>query len=95
MRPLESVPDPLLMPSENGAEQERIAYFIQPLGGPSGVAKLYLEAGLLIDTWKSQYIPDSSKDGNTTAWKRDREATRRYFDLPECFVRPSKFLFSL
>ena len=47
MRPLESVPDPLLMPSENGAEQERIAYFIQPLGGPSGVAKLYLEAGLL------------------------------------------------
>ena len=44
---------------------------------------------------QSQYIPDSSKDGNTTAWKRDREATRRYFDLPECFVRPSKFLFSL
>jgi thiamine pyrophosphokinase len=29
---------------------------------------------------QSQYLPDSSKDGSTAAWKRDREAARRYFD---------------
>lgn len=98
--PLESVPDPLPAPSENGAEQGRIAYYIQSLGGPPGVAKLYLEAGLLhlegaasmllASSYsplssirlpsQSQHIPDSSKDGSTAAWKRDREAARRYFN---------------
>jgi len=29
---------------------------------------------------QSQYISESSKDGSTAAWKRDREAARRYFD---------------
>jgi thiamine pyrophosphokinase len=29
---------------------------------------------------QSQHLPDSSKDGSTAAWKRDREAARRYFD---------------
>lgn len=29
---------------------------------------------------QSQYLPDPSKDGSTAAWKRDREAARRYFD---------------
>jgi hypothetical protein len=98
--PLESVPDPLPTPSENTAEQGRIAYYIQSLGGSPGVAQLYLEAGLLhlegaasmllASSYsplssirlpsQSQYIPDSSKDGSTAAWKRDREAARRYFD---------------
>ncbi|KAI0279730.1 hypothetical protein BGY98DRAFT_1089100 [Russula aff. rugulosa BPL654] len=98
--PLESVPESLPTPSENGAEQGRITYYIQSLGGPPGVAKLYLEAGLLhlegaasmllASSYsplssirlpsQSQYIPDSSKDGSTAAWKRDREAARRYFD---------------
>ncbi len=97
---LESVLDPLPTPSENAAEQGRIGYYIQSLGGPPGVAQLYLEAGLLhlegaasmllASSYsplssirlpsQSQYIPDSSKDGSTAAWKRDREAARRYFD---------------
>jgi len=29
---------------------------------------------------QSQYFPDSSEGGSTAAWKRDREAARRYFD---------------
>jgi len=29
---------------------------------------------------QSQYLPDSSVGGSTAAWKRDREAARRYFD---------------
>jgi hypothetical protein len=29
---------------------------------------------------QSQYLPGPSKDGSTAAWKRDREAARRYFD---------------
>ena len=98
--PLESVPDPLPTPSENAAEQGRIVYYIQSLGGCPGVAQLYLEAGLLhlegaasmllASSYsslssirlpsQSQCIPDSSKDGSTAAWKRDREAARRYFD---------------
>jgi hypothetical protein len=77
-----------------------MAYYIQSLGGPPGVAQLYLEAGLLhlegaasmllassyspLSSLRlpsqSQYIPDPSKDGSTAAWKRDREAARRYFD---------------
>jgi len=98
--PLESVPDPLPMPSENAAEEGPIAYYMQSLGGPPGVAQLYLEAGLLhlegaasmllASSYsplssirlpsQSQHVPDSSKDGSTAAWKRDREAARRYFD---------------
>ena len=97
---LESVPDPLPTPPENAAEQGPIAYYMQSLGGPTGVAQLYLEAGLLhlegaasmllASSYsplssirlpsQSQYIPDSSKDGSTAAWKRDREAAGRYFD---------------
>jgi hypothetical protein len=98
--PLESVPDPLPTPSENATDQGRIAYYIQSVGGPPGVAQLYLEAGLLhlegaasmllASSYsplssirlpsQSQYIHESSKDGSTAAWKRDREAARRYFD---------------
>ncbi|KAH9959599.1 hypothetical protein BC827DRAFT_1260996 [Russula dissimulans] len=29
---------------------------------------------------QSQYLPDPSEGGSTAAWKRDREAARRYFD---------------
>ena len=97
---LDSVPDPLPTLSEDTTEQGRTAYYIQSLGGPPGVAQLYLEAGLLhlegaasmllTSSYsplssirlpsQSQYISDSSKDGSTAAWKRDREAARRYFD---------------
>jgi hypothetical protein len=97
---LDSLPDPLPTPSENATEQGRTAYYIQSLGGPPGVAQLYLEAGLLhlegaasvllTSSYsplssirlpsQSDYLPESSKDGSTAAWKRDREAARRYFD---------------
>ena len=97
--PLDSLPDPLPTLSENATEQSRTSYYIQSLGGPPGVAQLYLEAGLLhlegaasmllsssysplssIRLPSQSQYPDSSKDGSTAAWKRDREAARRYFD---------------
>ncbi|KAI9512055.1 hypothetical protein F5148DRAFT_1165884 [Russula earlei] len=40
------LPDPLLL-SEDATEQGRTSYYIQALGGPQGLAQLYLEAGLL------------------------------------------------
>lgn len=84
--------------AEDAAEQEQTAYYIQSLGGPPGVAQLYLEAGLLhlegaaSTLLTSSYSPLSSirlpsqsqhfppEGGSTAAWKRDREAARRYFD---------------
>ncbi|KAI0264487.1 hypothetical protein BC834DRAFT_883346 [Gloeopeniophorella convolvens] len=45
--PLDNIPDPLPILSEDTAELGRTAYYIQALGGPSGLAQLYLEAGLL------------------------------------------------
>ncbi|KAH8994881.1 hypothetical protein EDB92DRAFT_2085163 [Lactarius akahatsu] len=98
--PLHSLSDPLPAPSEAVTDQGRIAYYIQSLGGPPGVAQLYLEAGLLhlegaasmllASSYsplssirlpsQSQYIADASEGGSTAAWKRDREAARRYFE---------------
>ncbi|KAF8269551.1 hypothetical protein EI94DRAFT_1724957 [Lactarius quietus] len=74
--------------------------YIQSLGGPPGLAQLYLEAGLLYlegaasmllsNSYsslssirlpsQSQYLPEASEGGSTAAWKRDREAARRYFE---------------
>ena len=92
--PIHSLPTP----SEDAAEQGQTAYYIQSLGGPPGIAQLYLEAGLLhlegaaSMLLTSSYSPLSSirlplqsqyfppEGGSTAAWKRDREAARRYFD---------------
>jgi hypothetical protein len=91
---------PLPTPLEDVTEQSRTGYYIQSLGGPSGLAQLYLEAGLLhlegaasmllTSSYsslssirlpsQSQYFPTCSHGGSTAAWKRDREAARRYFD---------------
>jgi hypothetical protein len=97
--PLHSLPDPLPTP-EDATEQSQPAYYIHSLGGPPGLAQLYLEAGLLhlegaasmllTSSYsplssirlpsQSQYFPTPSEGGSTAAWKRDREAARRYFD---------------
>ena len=97
--PLNSLPDPLPASSEASADQGRTPYYIQSLGGPPGLAQLYLEAGLLhlegaasmllTSSYsplssirlpsQSQYL-DAPEGGSTAAWKRDREAARRYFD---------------
>lgn len=45
--PLHSLPDPLPTPSEDVTEQSQSVYYIRSLGGASGLAQLYLEAGLL------------------------------------------------
>ncbi|KAH9031069.1 hypothetical protein EDB84DRAFT_1493443 [Lactarius hengduanensis] len=99
--PFHSLSDPLPAPSEATTDQGRIAYYIQSLGGPPGVAQLYLEAGLLhlegaasmllASSYsplssirlpsQSQYLADASEGGSTAAWKRDREAARRYFEI--------------
>jgi len=42
--PLHSLPEPL---SDDSTEQGQAAYYVQSLGGPPGIAQLYLEAGLL------------------------------------------------
>ena len=93
--PLDSLPTS----SEDATERGQTTYYMQSLGGPSGIAQLYLEAGLLhlegaasmlltssysplssirLPT-QSQYFPPS-EGASTAAWKRDREAARRYFD---------------
>ena len=96
--PHHSLPDPL--PTSSEATADRATYYIQSLGGPPGLAQLYLEAGLLhlegaasmllTSSYsplssirlpsQSQYLADASEGGSTAAWKRDREAARRYFE---------------
>lgn len=99
--PPHSLPDPLPTPSEDTTGSGRTTtYYVQSLGGPAGLAQLYLEAGLLhlegaasmllASSYsplssirlpsQSQYPPDFSEGGSTGAWKRDREAARRYFN---------------
>lgn len=71
------------------------AYYLQCVGGPAGLAQLYLEAGMLhlegaakpllsssYSTLSSIRIPPQLLPGETgnDAWKRDREAASRYFD---------------
>ncbi|OCH94453.1 hypothetical protein OBBRIDRAFT_769889 [Obba rivulosa] len=75
------------------------AYYLERLGGPSGLATLYLAVGLLhlegaaAPLLSSAYAGLSSLRvpthglasagggvGGTEAWRRDREAARRYFE---------------
>jgi hypothetical protein len=68
-------------------------YHIQYLGGPRGLAQLYLDAGLLhlegatsvllssSITLSSIRMPSQSPNENSTeAWKRDRDAASKYFE---------------
>ncbi|KAJ7274462.1 hypothetical protein B0H12DRAFT_399944 [Mycena haematopus] len=70
-------------------------YYVKCIGGSSGLAQLYLEAGLLhlegaasalLASSSSSLsslrvpIPVPSGEGSTAAWQRDREAAGKYFE---------------
>jgi hypothetical protein len=80
--------------SEEG-QRGTVSYHVQSIGGPAGLAKLFLEAGLLhlegaasvflsasYSTLSSIRMPPHPQpgEGGTEAWKRDREAAGRYFE---------------
>ncbi|KAG2088931.1 uncharacterized protein F5147DRAFT_788633 [Suillus discolor] len=79
--------------SEEG-QRGTVSYYGQSIGGPAGLAKLLLEAGLLhLEGAASVFLSASYStlspirmppqpqpgEGGTEAWKRDREAAGRYF----------------
>lgn len=72
-----------------------MSYYLQCIGGPHGLAQLFLEAGLLhlegaasvllsasYSTLSSIRVPPPPQpgEGGAEAWKRDREMASRYFD---------------
>ena len=72
-----------------------VSYYIQCIGGPVGLARLFLEAGLLhLDGAASVLLsasyatlssirvppPPQPGEGGAEAWKKDRELASRYFD---------------
>ena len=72
-----------------------MSYYLQCIGGPPGLAQLFLEAGLLhlegaasvllsasYSTLSSIRVPPPPQpgEGGAEAWKRDREMASRYFD---------------
>lgn len=72
-----------------------MSYYLQCIGGPLGLAQLFLEAGLLhlegaasvllsasYSTLSSIRVPPAPQpgEGGAEAWKRDREMASRYFD---------------
>lgn len=77
------------------APRGTLAYYLQCIGGKRGLARLYLEAGLLhLEGAASTLLSASYSSlssirmplhaqvgaGGTEAWKRDREAAGRYFE---------------
>jgi len=91
---------PLQVTSDLKVPQEQsprgtLAYFVQCLGGHNGVARLYLEAGLLhlegtaspllassYSSLSSIRVPmqTAQEESGTEAWKKDREAAQKYFE---------------
>lgn len=80
--------------SGNGP-QGTIPHYLHCIGGPAGLAQLYLEAGMLhlegaaqpllttsFSTLSSIRMPPQLPlgEGGNEAWKYDREAASRYFD---------------
>ncbi|KAF9476690.1 hypothetical protein BDN70DRAFT_882072 [Pholiota conissans] len=74
---------------------ESLKYYYTSVGGPRGLAQLYLEAGLLhlegaastllaasYSSLSSIRIPLHAQigEGGTEAWRRDREAAAKFFD---------------
>jgi hypothetical protein len=74
---------------------ESLKYYYKSVGGPRGLAQLYLEAGLLhlegaastllaasYSSLSSIRIPLHAQigEGGTEAWKRDREAAAKFFE---------------
>ncbi|KIL64471.1 hypothetical protein M378DRAFT_588064 [Amanita muscaria Koide BX008] len=85
-----------MIATQEPASRATLAYYVECLGGSSGLARLYLEAGLLYlegtasPLLTSSYSSLSSirvplqtpqEEGGTEAWKRDREAALKYFEL--------------
>lgn len=91
---------PLQVTSDLKVPQEQsprgtLAYYAQCLGGHNGVARLYLEAGLLhlegtasplltssYSSLSSIRVPiqTAQEESGTEAWKKDREAAQKYFE---------------
>jgi thiamine pyrophosphokinase len=84
-----------LIQTTEQASPGAVAYYLQGIGGPDGLARLYLEAGLLhLDgaassllspshsTLSSIRMPAHPQPGQSGAetWRRDREAAIRYFE---------------
>ncbi|KAF7316884.1 TPK-B1-binding domain-containing protein [Mycena chlorophos] len=91
--PLQATVD--LPETEKSAVQGTTPYYVQCLGGESGLAQLYLEAGLLhLEGAASGLLASSASSlaslrlpipmqgdiNSTEAWKRDREAAAHYFE---------------
>ena len=81
--------------AEDKSSPETLAYYVNAIGGPRGLAQLYLEAGLLhlegaastllaasYSSLSSIRIPLQGQigEGGTEAWKKDREAAARFFE---------------
>lgn len=81
--------------SSEQAARGTTTYYLQCIGGPTGLAQLYLEAGLLhlegaakpllstsYSTLSSIRMPPQppAGEGGNDAWNQDREAASRYFD---------------
>ncbi|KAK2460878.1 hypothetical protein APHAL10511_007348 [Amanita phalloides] len=81
--------------SQEQAPRGTLAYYVQCLGGNNGVARLYLEAGLLHLEGTASTLQASSysslssirvpvqtahEESGTEAWKKDREAAHKYFE---------------
>ncbi|KAJ7727282.1 thiamine pyrophosphokinase [Mycena maculata] len=99
--PLQATAD--LVESVKPAARGTTSYYVQCMGGSSGLAQLYLEAGMLhLEGAASALLMSSSSslsslrvalpipsgEGGTDAWKRDREAAGKYFERAR-LLRPS------
>lgn len=84
-----------LVESEKPATRGTALYYVQCMGGSSGLAQLYLEAGMLyLEGTASTLLTSSSSslaslrvplpvlsaETSTDAWKRDRAAAGKYFE---------------
>ncbi|KAJ7170617.1 hypothetical protein C8R43DRAFT_57149 [Mycena crocata] len=84
-----------LVQSEKMGARGTTSYYAHCMGGPGGLAQLYLEAGMLhLEGAASSLLMSSSSslsslrvplpipsgEGGTDAWKRDREAASKYFE---------------
>ncbi|KAJ6531733.1 hypothetical protein B0H19DRAFT_1188310 [Mycena capillaripes] len=91
--PLQATLD--LAENEKPITRGTTSYYVHCMGGPSGLAHLYLEAGMLhLEGAASTLLTSSSSslsslrvpvlvpsgEGGTDAWQRDREAAGKYFE---------------
>jgi hypothetical protein len=79
--------------SEEG-QRGTVSYYVQCIGGPAGLAQLFLEAGFLyLEGAASTFLsasystlssirmpPQPQSGGGIETWKRDKEAAGRFFE---------------